>query len=390
MSYLETAQYMAAAAFFSVALSHLFVWVRVRAEIIHLLFALTATAAGANAIAEELMYRADSIDVMGTALRLYVATSGLWAIATVCFVAAYTRVGRIGRSLTVLIVVVFGGSLAMNMFSSTSFLYTEITGLREISLPWGEQIYLAIGEDNPLRFTTELALLAVLAVVVIGCNRLWLRQQRIRAVLFGTVLIAFFACFGTHAFLVDTGRLDSPYLSTYGFLALAGLMSYELAGEVLRRSELSSELQDKEQELATAVEDERGRIAGDLHDSVTQTLFSTAAIADALPEVWERHPNEAMRGLEDLRQLTKGALAEMRTLLWEMRPEALLERELGSLLHQLADASASRSRVAVGVIIEGDRCFPEDVQVAMYRIAQEALHNISKHAKATQASLQLR
>jgi signal transduction histidine kinase len=109
-----------------------------------------------------------------------------------------------------------------------------------------------------------------------------------------------------------------------------------------------------------------------------------------LPEVWEQHPNEAMRGLEDLRQLTKGALAEMRTLLWEMRPEALLERELGSLLHQLADASASRSRVAVGVIIEGDRRFPEDVQVALYRIAQEALHNISKHAKATQASLQLR
>jgi signal transduction histidine kinase len=108
-----------------------------------------------------------------------------------------------------------------------------------------------------------------------------------------------------------------------------------------------------------------------------------------LPEVWQRHPDEAMRGLDDLRQLTKGALAEMRTLLWEMRPEALLERDLGSLLHQLADASASRSRVPVDVVIEGERRFSEDVQVELYRITQESLHNIAKHAQATQVSVQL-
>ena len=80
--------------------------------------------------------------------------------------------------------------------------------------------------------------------------------------------------------------------------------------------------------MAAALAKERSRIAGDLHDSVTQTLFSTAAIADALPEVWNRYPDEARRGLEELRRLTKGALAEMRSLLLELHPTALLEKPL--------------------------------------------------------------
>ncbi len=84
-------------------------------------------------------------------------------------------------------------------------------------------------------------------------------------------------------------------------------MSYELAGEVLKKVELSSELVQKEDELRTAVADERTRIASDLHDSVTQTLFSTAAIADALPEVWDRHPEEARRGPQRFQAAHQGS-----------------------------------------------------------------------------------
>jgi len=125
----------------------------------------------------------------------------------------------------------------------------------------------------------------------------WLRGERKRAVVFGTAALVFMLCFGTHAFLVDTSRLDSPYLSTYGFLALVGLTSYDLAGEVIHTGELRSKLAQRESDLRTAVADERNRIAGELHDSVTQTLFSTAAIADALPEVWRRRPAEAANDL---------------------------------------------------------------------------------------------
>lgn len=389
MDYFVIAQYMAAAAFLTVALTHLLVWSRARREVKHFLFAITAAAAGANALAEAYMYRADSIEVMRSALRWYVATSGWWAVATVCFVASYASVGRIGRYLTILIAVVLGLALAVNLFSPASFLYTELTGLREITLPWGERIWLATGKGNPLRLITELSLVAVLGVVVDGCYRFWLRKRRLRALLFGAVLSAFMLCFGTHAFLVDTGRLNSPYLSTYGFLALVGLMSYDLAGEVMRRSNLSSKLKQTETELHKAVADERSRIAGDLHDSLTQTLFSTAAIADALPEVWQRRPDEALRGLEDLKQLTTGALAEMRTLLLELRPAALLEKTLGELLQQLASATASRTRIPVDVEIDGDKRLPDVIQVTLFRVAQEGLHNVVKHSQATRVSLRL-
>jgi two-component system nitrate/nitrite sensor histidine kinase NarX len=166
-------------------------------------------------------------------------------------------------------------------------------------------------------------------------------------------------------------------------------MSYELAGEVLKKVQLSSELDRIEDQLREAVADERSRIAGDLHDSVTQTLFSTAAIADALPEVWDRHPDEARRGLDDLKLLTKAALAEMRTLLLELRPSALLEKTLGELLQQLAGAAAGRSRVPVDVAINGHGRLPDDVQVTLFRVAQEALHNVVKHARATDVRVRL-
>ena len=141
--------------------------------------------------------------------------------------------------------------------------------------------------------------------------------------------------------------------------------------------------------MREAVADERTRIAGDLHDSVTQTLFSTAAIADALPEVWDRYPEEARRGLDDLKLLTKGALAEMRTLLLELRPASLLEKTLGELLQQLAGAASGRTRIPVDIAIDGDERLPDDVQVTFYRVAQEALHNVIKHARASEVQIRL-
>jgi signal transduction histidine kinase len=80
----------------------------------------------------------------------------------------------------------------------------------------------------------------------------------------------------------------------------------------------------------------------------------------------------------------------MRTLLLELRPAKLMEVELADLLRQLAEAIAGRARVAVAVQIEGEAELPVDVKIALYRIAQEALNNVAKHAQAQQATLHLR
>jgi nitrate/nitrite-specific signal transduction histidine kinase len=144
-----------------------------------------------------------------------------------------------------------------------------------------------------------------------------------------------------------------------------------------------------EQAEKTATTAERSRLARELHDAVTQTLFSANLIGDVLPQIWERNPEEGMRSLEELRQLTRGALAEMRTMLLEMRPESLERSDLRALLTQLADAFVGRVRVPIALVIQGDGELSHEVKVVFYRVAQEALNNIARHSGARQVSLHL-
>ncbi len=96
-----------------------------------------------------------------------------------------------------------------------------------------------------------------------------------------------------------------------------------------------------------AVVAERGRLARELHDAVTQTLFSASLIAEALPTLWEMDQREGRHLLTKLQQLSRGALSEMRTLLLELRPTALAETDLSDLLVQLGAAVAGREGVPV-------------------------------------------
>jgi PAS domain S-box-containing protein len=138
----------------------------------------------------------------------------------------------------------------------------------------------------------------------------------------------------------------------------------------------------------TAIE-ERNRLARDLHDAVSQTLFSASLIAEVLPKLWERNPEEGRKRIGEIRELTRGALAEMRTLLLELRPVALKDAELGDLLRQLSESINGRARIPVQVQIEGHNSLPPEVKIALYRIAQEALNNVAKHSAASQANVSL-
>ena len=138
-----------------------------------------------------------------------------------------------------------------------------------------------------------------------------------------------------------------------------------------------------------AVNAERSRLARDLHDAVTQTLFSASLIAEVLPRIWAKNPDDGRQRLEELRQLTRGALAEMRTLLLELRPTTLVEAPLEELLRQLAEATTGRARIPVALNIKGHAVLPTEVKIAFYRIAQEALNNIAKHSGANNAALTL-
>jgi two-component system nitrate/nitrite sensor histidine kinase NarX len=175
----------------------------------------------------------------------------------------------------------------------------------------------------------------------------------------------------------------APREFTESDLALAGVL-----GDYVALAIENARLRERG-ELA-AVEAERTRLARDLHDSVTQTLFSAGLIADVLPGLWERSPGEGQRRLGELQHLVKGALADMRMLLVELRPAALTEAGLGDLLRQLCAATGGRAHIPVELEVHGQRVLPPDVQIALYRIAQEAMNNVARHAQATHAQVILR
>ncbi len=151
---------------------------------------------------------------------------------------------------------------------------------------------------------------------------------------------------------------------------------------------INSELYGRAQALA--VLEERQRLARNLHDAVNQSLFSAGLIAEVLPRLWDRDQQEARRSLEDLRRLTRGAMAEMRALLAELRPSTLTDSELGDLLRLLGNALEGRTNIPVVVTVPGELILPADVQVAIYRLCQEALNNVAKHAKASRIEIDLK
>ncbi len=141
---------------------------------------------------------------------------------------------------------------------------------------------------------------------------------------------------------------------------------------------------------ALAVLEERQRLARNLHDAINQSLFSAGLIAEVLPRLWERDQAEARRSLEDLRKLTRGAMAEMRALLAELRPSTLTDAELGDLLRLLGNAFTGRTNIPAKVTVVGQGALPADVQVAIYRVCQEALNNVAKHAEASRVEINLK
>jgi PAS domain S-box-containing protein len=134
------------------------------------------------------------------------------------------------------------------------------------------------------------------------------------------------------------------------------------------------------QEATTA---ERNRLARELHDTVTQEIFSASLLAEGIPVAWQNHRATAEEALHHLHRLTQGALAGLRVLLLELRPAALAQMPLSQLLRHLGAAMTTRAGVPITVGIEGEELpLPEAVKIALYRIAQEALTNAAKYARA--------
>ncbi|HYW90099.1 MAG TPA: sensor histidine kinase, partial [Chloroflexota bacterium] len=139
-----------------------------------------------------------------------------------------------------------------------------------------------------------------------------------------------------------------------------------------------------------AVVEERNRLARELHDSVTQSLFSVSLLSEAALSLLERDPSKARERLERANELAQGALAEMRALIFQLRPMTLQEEGLLSAIKKHLAALLSRHGRVVELKVTGSvRRLPAGVEEAAFRIVQESLNNVVKHANAPRAQVAL-
>ncbi len=138
----------------------------------------------------------------------------------------------------------------------------------------------------------------------------------------------------------------------------------------------SVQLISQARELAAI--DERQHLARELHDAVSQTLWTACLSAEALATTDD--PAQFRGEIDRLRTLSRGALAEMRTLLLELRPAAIEDADLPGLIDQLIDAFASRKNTRIERDLEEIDDIAIDSKLSLYRIVQEALNNVARHA----------
>lgn len=172
-------------------------------------------------------------------------------------------------------------------------------------------------------------------------------------------------------------NLESRHVAAFTDESVAVL---ETAADVLASAIENARLYQRAQEAA--VLEERSRLARDLHDSISQQLFSMTLTAQAARVQLAKNPLRTASQLERLQETATAALAEMRALIFQLRPPGLSEQGLVAALQQHVAALGRREGLTMEFEVLGEERHARGAEQAIYRIAQEALNNVVKHAGA--------
>lgn len=144
-----------------------------------------------------------------------------------------------------------------------------------------------------------------------------------------------------------------------------------------------------EQAQGKAALEERQKLARELHDSVSQALYGIGLGARTARTLLDRDPAQAVGPMDYVLSLAEAGLAEMRALIFELRPESLETEGLVAALTKQTTALSARYRIDVTLDVGNEPDIPLEHKEALYRIAQEAMHNTVKHAKASHIQVSL-
>jgi PAS domain S-box-containing protein len=244
MSWITVLWTIASAVCAALAIIHLVIWLEKRSETANLLFALASFGAAGNAVAEMGMLKAATVEGYAFALRASFAAIALLVVSMVWYVREYFGNGR--RSLAVAVTVFWVLVLVVDAVSPFSPVFREISGLLTARTPWGETFSVVRGTAGPLRRVVDLADVALFLFFADAVVMLFRRGNHRRAIFVGGVIATILVAAVVQARLVDTGRLQMPYVVTFVYLGVVMVAGYPLTAEMFRARELALRLQASE------------------------------------------------------------------------------------------------------------------------------------------------
>jgi len=267
-------------------------------------------------------------------------------------------------------------------------------------LPWDS------GRDMP--FWRTMSFVRLFGALLLGFGLLtWRMRNLIEPAQQRTVALAHFYAYSTTCLIALTQQI-ALWDTTAGWITVEaliltaiafGYLGYVELSEAAPRRRLAPEMDTeslrerwKQQISAAAVQQERNRLARDLHDSIKQQIFSVSVSAAAAQARWEGDPAGARAALDQVRGSAREAMVEMEAMLQHLRPAPLETVGLVEALRKQCEALQYRTGAQVTAdfadLPENER-LPPGTQEAIFRISQEALANIARHARARNVRLSL-
>jgi signal transduction histidine kinase len=403
MDWMTIAWPMVTAACVTMGAIHLRTGLRRKTGTAYLFFSLNALVVAVYSCLELALTDADSPARYLAVLRWMDLVGGGAMVATLtAFVWVFFGTGR--RWLVWLAPCLMGVSLIPDLLPVPKLVFLQITGIRTMQTFGGQTYMAADGVRNPWNVVFYLAVLLLVVFVADASFTLWRRGARRRAAVVGGSIVFFILAAGVHSALVDAGLVPTPYLFSFGYLAILVAMGEELSDDVLRAAQLAHALQENERRLALAAEtaqdlagrlisaheEERARLARELHDGLGQNLLlikNRLALASAR----RADTAELTTQLEAAAAATNRAVDEVRTISHSLRPAALeqvgLTKALEWMIEQHGEGASTRFSAELDNI---DGLLAPEREIDLFRIVQEGLNNINRHAGATQVILEAR
>jgi signal transduction histidine kinase len=399
---------MIASACLMLAVMYFLVWFRNRREWAHFLFSLNAVSMAAFAACELWMMRAATPDELNTALRWAHVPLFSWLLSTTWFVGVYLQAGRWWLAWSILIVRAL--MLIINFQPGQNLTFRAMLPLEQIRF-LGESVTVAAGIPNPWQLVTQTTVILILVFVADASVTAWRRGDRRKAVIVGgSVEFILIAAFVTGA-PVTWGMVRAPYVFSLPYMCLVLVMGYELSRNVLRASQLVRELSATEAglrenqarlqashqqisdlfgRLIAAQETERTRIAHDLHDGVGQRIAGLSIAMSNLKRKLDGGREEIFAALTWMQRETATLADDIRNVSHELYPTTLHHAGLVPALRAACSQFQQRQGIVVAFRNDADLGpLHTTAELGLYRVAQELLHNVAKHADAHRVEVTL-